>query len=206
MRLAVGQLRLYPATSPQAQKSLASAHAAIATFPAGASAKIVMARTLRGFLINSKRLPAGDASALVEKFWMQAFNDSNVNSIVIQNAVSLEELSYFLDGFTRRFWDIKEGKAINDRLRENRVIHAWVEEVQYVAMGKGDLLLEGAATKLAAAGARVAEIVDTLEQIIEGTAEDGISEQVRLEIMRKLLSQDPTLIAKAQAMSFAVAE
>src|SRR6185436_2895954 len=205
MRLAMGQLRLYPVNSPQAQKSLVAAHAAIATFP-GVQGKLVLARTLRGFLLNSKRLPAGDAAALVEKFWLQAFNEAHVNSIVIQTAVTLEELTIFMDGFTKRFWDFKDGQAINKKLRDDHVIHAWVEEVQFVAMGKGDLLLEGAADKLAAAGARVAEIVETLEQVIDGSVQEGISEQVRLEIMRKLLQQDPTLIQKAQAMSFAVDE
>jgi len=205
MRLAMGQLRLYPVNSPQAQKSLTNAHAAIATFP-GAQGKLVMARTLRGFLINSKRLPAGDAAALVEKFWLQAFNDAHINSLVIQTSLALEELSIFMDGLSKRFWDFKDGKAINKRLRDERCIHAWVEEVQFVAMSKGDLLIEGAANKLAAAGARVAEIVETLEQVIDGTVADGLGEQVRLEIMRKLLQQDPTLIAKAQAMTFAVDE
>jgi hypothetical protein len=124
---------------------------------------------------------------------------------VVQTSVTLEELSIFMDGLCKRFWDFKDGKAINKRLRDDRVIHAWVEEVQFVAMSKGDLLIEGAASKLAAAGARVAEIVETLESVIDGTAADGIAEQVRLEIMRKLLQQDPLLIQKAQAMSYAVA-
>jgi hypothetical protein len=63
--MALGQLKLYPATSPQAQKALVPAHALIAMYP-GAAGKIVLARTLRGFLVNSRRLPASDATALVE--------------------------------------------------------------------------------------------------------------------------------------------
>jgi hypothetical protein len=206
LRMSLGQLKLYPANSPQAQKALLPAQTLVATFPGGAQGKIVLARTLRGFLVNSKRLPASDATALMESYWLQVFQDAHVNSLVIQTSITVEELTEFMDGLSRRFWDLKDGKGINARLRDARVLHAWVEEVQFVAMSKGDLLIEGAANKLAAAGARVAEIVETLEGVIDSTADEGIAEQVRLEIMRKLIEQDPTLIAKAQAMAFAVHE
>jgi len=82
------------------------------------------------------------------------------------------------------------------------VLQAWVEEVEFVAKAKGDLLIEGAASKLEAAGARVTEIVQTLEQVIDGTASEGLAEQVRLEIVRKMLTQDPLLIQKAKAMNY----
>lgn len=202
LRMALGQLRLYPASSPQVQKVITPAHALVATFP-GVQGKIILARTLRGLLVNSKRLPAGDASAMAEQAWLQVLQDSHVNSLIIHSSITPEHLTTFLDGLARKFWDLKDGKAINARLREGGVHKAWVEEVQFVAMAKGDLLIEGAANKLAAAGARVSEIVQTLEQVIDGTVSEGLSEQVRLEIMRKLLDQDPSLVQKAQAMNFA---
>ncbi len=205
LRLAIGQLRLYPAASPQAQKTITPAQAAIAAFPA-MQGRISIARTMRGLLVNSKRLPAGDAAAMAEKAWLQVLHEAHVNSLVIQTAISVEELTGFLDALAKKFWELKDGKAINGRLRDERVLHAWVEEVEFVAMGKGDLLIEGAANKLEAAGARVTEIVATLEQVIDGSTSEGLAEQVRLEIMRKLLEQDPTLIQKAQAMAFALGE
>src|SRR5688572_4785254 len=116
LRMALGQLRLYPATSPQAQKALVPAHSLVATFP-GVNGKIILARTLRGFLFNSKRLPASDATALMESVWLQVFADAHVNSLVIQTAITLDELTAFMDGLSRRFWDLKDGKVINDRLK-----------------------------------------------------------------------------------------
>ncbi|HYE98771.1 MAG TPA: HEAT repeat domain-containing protein, partial [Planctomycetota bacterium] len=205
LRMALGQLRLYPASSPQAQKVVGAAHAALVAFPT-ADGRITIARTMRGLLINNKRLPAGDASALAEKSWLQLLQEAHVNSLVVLTAIRNPELSGFLDALARRFWELKDGKAINQRLRDAGVLQAWVEEVEFVAMAKGDLLIEGAAAKLAASGARVTEIVETLEQVIDSTSTEGLSEQVRLEIVRKLLDKDPLLIQKAQAMNYAAAE
>ena len=205
LRMAVGQLRLYPAASPQAQKAVAPAQAALAAYP-GAQGRVTIARTMRGLLVNGQRPPAGDASALAEKSWLQLLQEANVNSLVLLTSVRVEELTAFLAALAKKFWDLKDGKEINARLRDAGALQAWVEEVQFVAMAKGDLLIEGASQKLEAAGARVSEIVQTLEQVIDGTASEGLAEQVRLEIMRKLLDSDPTLIAKAQAMNHAVGE
>lgn len=203
VRIALGQLKLYPTTSPQAQKVLGPAHAAVMGFPGG-TGRISIARTMRGLLINGRRPPAGDASALAEKAWLQSLQDAQVNSLVILSSIGLQEFTAFLDAFGRRFWDLREGKAINGRLAEKGVLQAWVEEVEFVAKAKGDLLIEGAASKLEAAGARVTEIVQTLEQVIDGTATEGLAEQVRLEIVRKLLVQDPLLIQKAKAANYYV--
>src|SRR5213083_1807869 len=83
LRMALGQLKLYPASS---QKALLPAQALVATFPTGQAGKIILARTLRGFLVNSKRLPASDATALMESYWLQVFQDAHVNSLVVQTS------------------------------------------------------------------------------------------------------------------------
>src|SRR5438046_10767071 len=124
LRMTLGQLKLYPASSPQAQKALLPAQALIATFPSGQAGKIILARTLRGFLVNSKRLPASDATALMEAAWLLVFQEAHVNSLIIQTSITLEELTAFMDGLSRRFWDLKDGKAINARLKDARVLHA----------------------------------------------------------------------------------
>lgn len=201
VRIALGQLKLYPTTSLQAQKAIAPAHAAVVGYPGG-TGRVSVARTIRGLLINGKRPPAGDASALAEKAWLQSLHDASVNTLVMLGSISIQEFTTFLDAFGKRFWDLKDGKAINARLTEKGVLQAWVEEVEFVAKAKGDLLIEGAASKLEAAGARVTEIVQTLEQVIDGTASEGLAEQVRLEIVRKMLIQDPLLIQKAKAVNF----
>ena len=104
-RVALGQLKLYPASSIQAQKAVVPAHAALTAFPGG-DGRIILARTMRGLLVNGKRPPAGDTSAMAEKVWLQALKDAQVNSIVILTSVSVEELTSLLEGIGRRFWDL----------------------------------------------------------------------------------------------------
>ena len=51
----------------------------------------------------------------------------------------------------RRGW-VEEISNINRRLRDERVNQVSVDEVQYVALGQGDIVIEDAAKKLAKAG------------------------------------------------------
>src|SRR6185436_12516917 len=108
-----------------------------------------------------------------------------------------DELISFLHALTRKFWDVKDGKEINKRLRDERVNQVTVDEVQYVALGEGDIVIEDAARKLAGGETELAKLLDNLEQLIDSAAKEGMASEARLHLMKKLVEQDPTLMKKA---------
>lgn len=199
LKVAVAQLRLYPPQSPQVLKVATSAFQSVNGYLEEAGV-LTLSRTPRGLLVNGRRLPAtGEVANAMEQSTLQLLQEVQIKTITFRKGLSMEELVTFLHSLTKKFWDVKEGKEINRRLREARVFQITVDEVEYVAVGARDLVIEDAAAKLEGTNARVAEIMRTLDSVIESAVSEGIAEQVRLEIMKKLLEQDPTLLQKAQA-------
>ncbi|MBV8879547.1 MAG: HEAT repeat domain-containing protein [Planctomycetaceae bacterium] len=199
LKLAVAQLRLYPKDSPQVTKVGTSAFQSVAAF-LDQNAKLVLAATPNGLLINGQRLGAKDfATVTLESSLISFFLDAGIKSIAFRKGASLDELLTFLDALVRKFWDAKEGKEINRLLQERQVLSIGVDEIEYVAVSEGDLVIKDATRTLEKTGSRVSELMKTLEQIIEASVDPQVGAEGRLEIMRKLIEHDPTLLEKARA-------
>src|SRR5579859_1226573 len=199
LKLAVAQLRLYPKDSPQVSKVGTSAFQSVAAF-LEQNPKLVLAATPNGLLINGQRLGAKDFSTVtLESSLISFFLDAGIKSIVFRKGAALDELLTFLDALVRKFWDVKEGKEINRLLQERQVMSIGVDEIEYVAVSEGDLLIKDANRTLEKSGSRVSELLKTLEQLIEASVDPQVGAEGRLEIMRKLIEHDPTLLEKARA-------
>jgi len=199
LKLAVAQLRLYPKDSPQVSKVGTSAFQSVSAF-LEQHLKLVIAATPNGLLINGQRLGTKDfAIVTLESSLISFFLDAGIKSIVFRKGASLDELLTFLDALVRKFWDVKEGKEINRLLQEHQVMSIGVDEIEYVAVSEGDLLIKDATRRLEKSGARVSDLLKTLEQIIEASVDPQVGAEGRLEIMRKLIEHDPTLLEKARA-------
>jgi hypothetical protein len=195
----VAQIRLYPKDSPQVSKAGAAGYQSVTAF-LEQNGRLALAASPTGLLVNGSRLGAKDfATVTVESTLISFFLDAGIKSIVFRKGATLDEFLTFLDALVRKFWDVKEGKEINRLLQERRVMLISVDEIEYVAVGEGDLLIKDATRTLEKSGSQVSEIVKTLEHLIEASADPRLSSEARLEIMRKLIEQDPTLIEKARA-------
>jgi len=199
LKLAVAQLRLYPKDSPQVSKVSTSAFQSLGAF-LDENPKLVLAGTPNGLLVNGQRLGAKDfATVTLESSLISFFLDAGIKSIVFRRGASLDELLTFLDALVRKFWDVKEGKEINRLLQERQVLSIGVDEIEYVAVGEGDLLIKDATRRLEKSGSKVSDLLKTLEQLTEASVDPQVGAEGRLEIMKKLLDKDPTLIEKARA-------
>jgi hypothetical protein len=199
LKLAVAQLRLYPKDSPQVAKVGTSAFQSLAGF-LEQHPKLVLAAAPNGLLINGQRLGAKDfATITLESSLISLFLDSGIKSIVFRKGAVLDELLTFLSALVHKFWDEKEGKEINRRLQEEHVMSICVDEFEYVAVGEGDLLIKDANRRLEKSGSKVSDLLRTLEQLTETVIDPQVGAEGRLEIMKKLIEQDPTLLEKAKS-------
>jgi hypothetical protein len=141
LKLAVAQLRLYPKDSPQVVKVAAAAFQALSA-TLDQNPKLILAATPNGLIINGQRLGAKDfATVSLESSFISILLDAGIKSIVFRKGAALEEFLTFLDALVRKFWDIKDGKEINRLLLEHQVSSIGVEEIEYVALSEGDLLI-----------------------------------------------------------------
>lgn len=199
LRIAVAQLRLYPKESPQVLKVLTDCYHSVHSYLTHA-ASLTLSRTARGLLVNGRPLPsAGTVSESLEASTLQLLGDVQVKSVTFSKGLTLEELGTFLHALTRKFWDVKDGKEINRRLRAERVLRVSVDEVTYVALGEGDLVIEDAARKLEGSGTELGRLLEGLDQLVEAAERGGAGGEGRLLLVKRLLERDPGLLARAGA-------
>jgi hypothetical protein len=202
LRVAVAQLRLYPKESPQVLKVVTDTYHSIHSFLETANT-LTLSKTPRGLLVNGRPLPErGTVSDSLESAMLSILSDAAVKSISFKKGLTLDELITFLHALTKKFWDVKDGKEINKRLRDERVNQVSVDEVQYVALGEGDIVIEDAARKLAGGETELATLLANLDQLIDSAAQEGMAGEARLHLMKKLIEQDPNLLKAAGARGF----
>lgn len=197
LRVAVAQLRLYPKESPQVLKVVTDTYHSIHSFLETANT-LTLSKTPRGLLVNGRPLPErGTVSDSLESAMLSILSDAAVKSISFKKGLTLDELIAFLHALTKKFWDVKDGKEINRRLRDERVNQVSVDEVQYVALGEGDIVIEDAARKLAGGETELAKLLSNLDQLIDSASQEGLGSEARLHLMKKLVEQDPNLLRQA---------
>lgn len=199
LRVAVAQLRLYPKDSPQVLKVVTDTYHSIHSFLETANT-LTLSKTPRGLLVNGRPLPErGTVSDSLESAMLILLSDAAIKSITYRKGLTLDELISFLHALTKKFWDVKDGKEINKRLRDERVNQISVDEVQYVALGEGDIVIEDAARKLAGGETELAKLLANLDQLIDSASTEGLGAEARLHLMKKLVEQDPNLLKEARA-------
>ena len=196
LRMMVAQLRLYPKTSAQVAKVGSLAFPAVLAFLEH-KRTLTLASAPEGLLVNATRYPTEDAAGVaLEASVLALLREAGLKSFTLQSGAGPEELVAFLHALAHKFWDLRDGKKINQRLREEDVTHAAVDEVEYVELSKDDLLLKDASAKLEAAGFDTAELLKAIDERLEVAIEHGKGPEARAGILRKAVEQDPTLLAQ----------
>lgn len=198
LRVTVAQLRLYPKDSPQALRAVTEVYQTVHSL-LEERGNLTLSAGGKNLLVNGRPLAAtGTVADSLQSAMLALLAESKVKSISLKKGLTLEELAGFLHALTMKFWDVKDGKEINRRLREERIFRISVDEVQYVALGEGDLVIEDAARKLAGSGTAVGELMAKLDQIVDAAAQEGLASEGRLHLMKRLLEKDPTLLDRAR--------
>jgi hypothetical protein len=200
IKFSTAQLKLYPRESPQVQKAADTAAQAFTAWLDSHPA-LTLAATPQGLLVDGKRLGAKDFGTIaLEAAVVSLLLDASLRSVTFRRGLAAGELLAFLDGLARKFGDLKDGKEINRLLRDQLGVRSIaVDEVAYVAVAEGDLLIKDAARTLENGGTQAAEILLSLERLAESSLDERVTEEARLRILQKLLEQDPTLLRKARA-------
>jgi len=196
LRMVVAQLRLYPKTSAQVAKVGTLAFPPLLAF-LEARRTLTLSAAPEGLLVCGSRFQTDDAAGVaLESSVIALLREAGLRSFSLQSGATADELIVFLHALAHKFWDLRDGKKINLRLREESVLHAAVDEVEYVELSKDDLLLKDAAPKLEAAGFDTAELLKTIDERLEVAIQHDKGPEARAGIIRKALEQDPTLLGQ----------
>ncbi len=195
VRMALSQLKLYPKESPQVAKVSGTVFQALSGYLATHDG-LTLSSTPEGALANGKRLGGKDpVHHSLETTLLAVLGESGIRSFRIGRGISVEELITFLYALSHEFWDLGDGKLINARLHQEGVRSAQVDEVEYVAVGKSDVVLKDAAAALEASKLTPKEFLDALDGKLEDATLEGNGGAMRLELVLRLIRQDPGVLA-----------
>src|SRR6266851_568271 len=111
-----------------------------------------------------RRRPArGTVSDSLESAMLLLLSDAAIKSVTFRKGLTLDELISFLHALTKKFWDVKDGKEINKRLRDER--------------GHGVDQLFQIRQQLRELGFPARQLLSNLEQLIDSAANEGMGSE-----------------------------
>ncbi|RPH50335.1 MAG: hypothetical protein EHM91_02125, partial [Planctomycetota bacterium] len=125
LKAAVAQSRLHPKDSPQVVKTGSDTFESLKAY-LDAHPTLVLSTTHSGLTVNGQQL----AAAGLEGSLIPVFTAAGVRSIVFRRGATQEELLTFIDAFVRKFWDLKDGRQINQRLLSERVASIDIDKLE----------------------------------------------------------------------------
>ncbi|HXG61906.1 MAG TPA: DUF4388 domain-containing protein [Planctomycetota bacterium] len=124
----MGQIRLHPAGTPQVARIVAALHHAVAAYLERHPA-LVLTQTPRGILVNGRPPASRDFATVTLQASLQSlFLEAGIRSVFFHPGVGPEETAAFLQALAHRFWDLRDPRRINLRLREQHVLRIGVNE------------------------------------------------------------------------------
>jgi hypothetical protein len=176
LKTLIDRVRSSPLDEPETAKAAAVAVQSLGAF-LNDHRKLVLSTAPSGLLINGRRLGAKDfPTVTLESSLVSLFLDAGIRNVAFRGGLSAAELVSFLDGLVRRFWDLKDAKAINVRLGERGVRTIGVDDA-----GEEFLSAPGVETDAKEAADRLPgllslekgrEAIAELNQIFQNAAEE----------------------------------
>ena len=200
------QLKLYKVDSPQVARIGEAAHTGLAALLQEMGA-LTLSVTERGLLINGETVPGDDrAMQSSADFLAKLIQDARLESITMNPKLGRQEMLMFVQALAHGFWDLTDGKQINERLQTEGVQNVTVDEVVYVAVGEDDLFIKEGVQKLGVGREDVTEAMMKMGQVIDEAPEHLLGENEALAILGKLLKRNPELMKTARERGMQGAE
>jgi len=128
LKTTAGCLRSHPKDGPEVAAAGAAALKSLETVLKHGR-KLVLASAANGLLINGRRLGAKDfPTVTLESSLVSLFLDAGIRNVVFRKGAAPAEFLVFLDGLLNRFWDLKDARAIHQRLLKDGVTSMGVDE------------------------------------------------------------------------------
>ncbi|MFN3485361.1 MAG: DUF4388 domain-containing protein, partial [Planctomycetota bacterium] len=90
---------------------------------------LVLTQTPRGLLVNGRPLASRDfATITLEASLQSLFLEAGIRNVFFHPGVAADETAAFLQALAHRFWDLRDPRKINLRLREQHVLRIGVNE------------------------------------------------------------------------------
>ncbi len=194
-RIAISNMRLYPTESEVVQTSIKNLHNSIIAFLN--RYKYMTIGFVEGKpIVNKEDISKGLPESVKPGVFLERLEEHNIKTVTFRQGLEFSELQTFLELLKNKY---DPNNTLQDGLKLNGVVHIGVNEKIYTAIGDKDLVIERGEEILSKSKSAIEDILSQVEKIVDMTlsVEDpSLREKLKLEIAKKLLFKDPTLLEK----------
>jgi len=197
LRIGVSQALLYSADSKQFGKASENTLAALdGLLNALGGFKLGIAGS--EVLINGLRLEVPAALRGGVESLEKVMADTGCGGLKFEKGVDAAELGIFLQLMARKKLPRGDGAKVNQLIREQGVTHIQVDELRYVAVSKGQMVVSGTARAQAvhmAAQKAMTELVDAVLGVINNVEDEEAKRRLRADLADQLIEKSDPMLA-----------
>ena len=194
-RIAISNMRLYPTESEVVQTSIKNLYNSLSTFLN--KHKFMTIGFVEGKPIVNKHDISKSATENVRPgVFLERLDEHNIRTVTFRFGLTFSELQTLLELLKGKY---DPNTNMQERLKFAGVKRIGINEKIYTAIGDKDLVIERGEEILSKSKGALENILAQVEKIVDMTltVEDpSLRERIKLEIGKKLLFKDPTLLEK----------
>lgn len=193
-RVAISNLQLYPGKASQAQRAVSAVYAPLTEILDRVPA-VVLSEVEDNLLVNDARIRLEGPLKGPGRFLVDLFKAGGIKSISFRLGLSLPEMVSLMRALTDRIWERQPPKTVQQALEEEQAVHVALNERVFVAVSEQDIVIQGGAALAGKAGTQIDQIADVIQRVREmtGSGDAGASQKMRMQLLRSLVQEDPTL-------------
>lgn len=189
LRSAIVNARIYPKGSQMVESSLKGALQALETCLNETNPIIIS--DLQGKLcINGKE-------SVESKDFRPFLMAHEVQSLKFHKGLQLSEVGTLLEALGKRKGQLEGNKSLAQFLKDGGATHVQVEEVEYVELKKGDVVIQQVMGLLEQSGGDTAALISSLEEsfrLLDGLPDEASKKEVQKKMASHLAGLPPTQI------------
>jgi HEAT repeat protein len=193
LRSAIVNARIYPKGSQMIESSLKGAMQALETC-LQETTPIILSDVQGKFCINGKE-------SVEAKDFRPFLVQHEVQSLKILKGLTLAEVAALLEGLGKRKGQLEGQKTLSEWLAAQGVTHVQVEEIEFVELKKGEVVVQQVLSLLEQSTGDVPTLVNSLEESFR-MIDQLPEEAARKDVQKKMASQLASSMAPQQLREF----
>lgn len=196
IRLALSKYRLYPPGSKLVSDAFDELYSRLSEF-FSKEQMITISEAKGDLLINGRELSVSEAGRAVSADFAFLLANQGIKSFSFRRGIKKEEISIFIDCLSKSKEHFRDHGGLISYLKEKGTAHIVVNETIYVAVVKGDLIIQKASDLLVQAGGKIDAVVRTMEEtaeMLKTVPDHATHDAIVMSLAKKMGNFDPPLL------------
>ena len=203
LRMAISKYRLYPPGSKIVESAFEELLNILNEYFKGEQ-MLTISEAKGDLLINGKELSVTDAGKATSVDFAFLLANQGIKSFSFKQGIKKEEVAIFVDCLSKPKEHFRDRGGLISYLKEKEISNIVVNETIYVAVVKGDLIIQKASDLLVQAGGKIDAVIRTLEdtaEMLKTVPDRATRDAITSQMAKKMSNFDPALLKELMERS-----